>query len=229
MSKVTITYFSDVLCIWAYVAQARIEAIKAGFAREVRLEYRFCSVFGDTRTKITSGWKDRGGFEGYSRHVKSVVARFPHVRVHPDVWISAKPASSASPHLFLAALLDWQDSAGVETVTGEIPIFESVMWAFRRGFFEEGLDIADWSIQCQLARPLGVDIGAVETSIRSGTAFARLSDDYQVAEKMRIEGSPTFVLNEGRQKLFGNVGYRLIEANIKELLREPNADLGSWC
>jgi hypothetical protein len=56
-----------------------------------------------------------------------------------------------------------------------------------------------------------------------------LAADYQVAEKMRIEGSPSFVLNEGRQKLYGNVGFHLIEANIQELLRTPRADEASWC
>lgn len=30
-----------------------------------------------------------------------------------------------------------------------------------------------------------------------------------------------------RFNLFGNVGYRIVEANIQELLREPNSDLAS--
>jgi hypothetical protein len=46
---------------------------------------------------------------------------------------------------------------------------------------------------------------------------------------MGIEGSPSFVLNEGRQKLYGNIGFRLIEAKIQELLRSPRADEASWC
>lgn len=46
---------------------------------------------------------------------------------------------------------------------------------------------------------------------------------------MRIEGSPSLVLNDGRQKLYGNVGFRLIDANIQELFREPRADDASWC
>ena len=46
---------------------------------------------------------------------------------------------------------------------------------------------------------------------------------------MRIEGSPSFVLNEGRQKLYGNIGFRLIEDNIHELLLAPRADEASWC
>jgi hypothetical protein len=44
-----------------------------------------------------------------------------------------------------------------------------------------------------------------------------------------VKGSLMMILNEGRQKLFGNVGYRIIEANIHELLREPNPDQASWC
>jgi hypothetical protein len=46
---------------------------------------------------------------------------------------------------------------------------------------------------------------------------------------MRIEGSPSFVLNDGRQKLYGDVGFRIIEANIQELLRAPARDQASWC
>jgi hypothetical protein len=36
------------------------------------------------------------------------------------------------------------------------------------------------------------------------------------------------VLNEGRQLLNGNVGYRVIEANIRELL-VSNVVEASWC
>ena len=45
----------------------------------------------------------------------------------------------------------------------------------------------------------------------------------------RGEGWPTCVLNEGRQLLFGNVGDRVLEANIRELLREPAAGAASRC
>jgi hypothetical protein len=46
---------------------------------------------------------------------------------------------------------------------------------------------------------------------------------------MHIEGSPSFVLKEGRQKLYGNVGFRIIEANIQELLRVADGDQASCC
>jgi predicted DsbA family dithiol-disulfide isomerase len=96
-------------------------------------------------------------------------------------------------------------------------------------FFRDCRDIARWDIQCELAEAVGVDINAIEKSIHEGTAFSRLSTDYQDADKMRIEGSPSFILNEGRQKLYGNVGFRIIEANIQELLRLPGGEQVSWC
>ena len=46
---------------------------------------------------------------------------------------------------------------------------------------------------------------------------------------MRLQGSPSFVLNDGRQKLYGNVGFRILEANIQELLRPPTPTQASWC
>jgi predicted DsbA family dithiol-disulfide isomerase len=226
MAPITVTYYSDVLCIWAYVAQARVDAVKRSFPGEVQLDYRFCAVFGDTRAKIGEGWRDRDGFAGYARHVQDIGKRFEHVALHPDIWSKVQPASSLSPHLFLSAVLDWERK---RAPAREPEIFESVMWALRRGFFQDGLDISYGEVQRDLSRPFGVDLDAVAASLGDGTAFARLSSDYQSAEKTRVEGSPTFVLNEGRQKLFGNVGFRVIEANIREVLRDPHQDQASWC
>jgi predicted DsbA family dithiol-disulfide isomerase len=45
-----------------------------------------------------------------------------------------------------------------------------------------------------------------------------------------VQGSPTYVFNDGRQLLYGNVGYRIIEANVRELLSAPPAEgAPSWC
>ncbi len=220
MNPIELTYFSDVLCIWAYVAQVRVDEVKATFGEQVRIRYRFVSVFGDARHKLETNWKDRGGAAGYNEHVLDIAKRFPHITVRPDIWMETQPASSASPHLFLSALLEQQGSSQQ---------FEDVMWAFRRAFFEDGEDIAHRDVQQRLARVCGVDVGAVEERILTGTAFARLQADYQEAERLRIEGSPTFVLAGGRQKLYGNVGFRIIEANLNELLREPSPEQASWC
>ncbi len=230
MSVVQISYFSDVLCIWAYAAQARIDAVKEKFGNTVRLDYRFCSVFGDTARKITLAWKDKGEYAGFNSHLRTVAQRFPHIEVHPEIWLKTRPLTSASAHLFMMAVQHWQQEREIEAESGSATsIFDQVMWAFRCGFFRDCRDIARWDVQCELAEALGVDIHAIEKSIRQGTAFARLATDYQDADKMRIEGSPSLVLNEGRQKLYGDVGFRIIEVNIQELLRAPAGDQASWC
>ena len=216
------TYFSDLLCIWAYVAEERTAAIRRTFGDEVQLRHRFCNVFGDAHLKISTGWRDRGGFAGYAKHVAEVAARFPHVRLHPDVWLSVQPTGSMSPHLFLTAIRLHDERAGSA-------FFEPAMTAMRNAFFRDARDMAQREVQAAIARSLGLDPAALEEFYADGRAHAALAGDYQEAEKLKIEGSPTLVLNEGRQRLFGNVGFRVIEANIRELLRAPADDQASWC
>ena len=114
MPQIEITYFSDLLCIWAYVSQARIDAIKEKFGDSILIKYRFCSVFGDTAEKIETNWRDKGGYRGFNAHLQQVAARFPHVRLHPDVWLTARPASSASPHLFVKAVQQWAEQKNTD-------------------------------------------------------------------------------------------------------------------
>jgi len=195
-------------------------AVAEKFRDSVRIRHRFCSVFGDTAEKIKLNWKEKGGYEGFNNHLRHVGEKFPHIQVHPDIWLKTRPPSSASPHLFLKAIQLWDRDSKT---------FDQVMWAFRSAFFRDCRDISRWDVQCEIAEGLGAKIGAIEGLIHSGVAFASLAADYQDADKMRIEGSPSLVLNDGRQKLYGNVGFRLIDANIEELFREPRADDASWC
>jgi len=36
-------------------------------------------------------------------------------------------------------------------------------------------------------------------------------------------------MNDGRQKIYGNVGYKVMEANVAELLSNPKSGDASWC
>ena len=229
MSAVEITYFSDVLCVWAYIAQARVDAVKEKFGDRVSIEHRFCSVFGDTTRKIPTTWKDKGGYAGFNVHLRQVAERFPHIKVHSDIWLTTRPSTSASAHLFMKAVQQREHESGGARSQSAASIFEQVVWAFRCAFFRDCQDISRWDIQCEIAKSVGADIDAIEERIHNGTAFARLATDTQDADKMRIEGSPSFVLNEGRQKLYGNIGFHLLDANIQEILRAPRSDEASWC
>ncbi len=229
MEPIKITYFSDALCIWAYVSQARLDEVEKTFGDQVQIEPRFCSVFGDTDGKITSVWKNRGGYSGFNTHLQEVAKDFPHIEINPEVWLTTRPASSTSVHLFMKAMHQMLHEQPNQTHQSARALYDKILNAFRIAFFRDGRDISRWDVQCEIAEPLGIDINIIEASIQSGEAFALLSADYHDAEKMQIAGSPTYVLNEGRQKLFGNVGFHLIEANIQELLRSPGEKKASWC
>ncbi len=108
MSLIEVTYFSDVLCIWAYASQSRVEAVKSTFGDTVRIKSQFCSVFGDTARKITSTWSDKGGYDAFNAHLRKVAERFPHIQVHPEVWLKIRPATSVSAHLFMKAVQQWE-------------------------------------------------------------------------------------------------------------------------
>jgi len=219
-----ITHYSDLLCVWAYVGEARLEEIRAQFGDEVEIEHRFCSVFGDSATKVGDGWQSRGGYEGFAAHVHEVAARFDAVTVHPDLWLTTRPASSDSAHLLVKASQLVEARGEVEAGTSE-----KLAASLRRAFFCDCQDIARWQVQTDVANTLGLPLPTLEVELRSGAAHAALARDAHDRDKWGVRGSPTLILNEGRQKLYGNVGYRVIEANIQQLLREPTAGEASWC
>jgi predicted DsbA family dithiol-disulfide isomerase len=224
MKPIRIFYFSDVLCIWAYIAQIRLEELKVVFPENIVIDYHFVPVFGNAREKLEHGWRDRGGLAGYQSHVKAIASKFEHISVHPDVWAQV-PASSTSAHLFLRAVQ-------LLEIKGLVPESDQVLaktaWAFREAFFTKLADISDRKVQFEIAEELGLDITLIQEQIDSGEAYALLSKDFDLIKEHTVTVSPTLIFNEGRQRLNGNVGYRVIEANIRELLHNPT-DEQSWC
>lgn len=224
LKPISIVYFSDVLCVWAFLAELRLAATRRAFGDQVGFEYRFCSVFGDVPDKIAIGWRDRGGYEGFADHVQQAARAFPEVKVHPDLWRGVRPVSSLAPHLRLKAIQLVEKDGNCAPGT-----FERAIRMMREAFFVRGLDIARQDIHRDIERDIGLQAHLAQACLDDGRAHASLSHDYAEAESLGVKGSPTMILNQGRQKLFGNVGYRIIEANIHELLREPNPDQASWC
>jgi hypothetical protein len=80
----------------------------------------------------------------------------------------------------------------------------------------------------EVADELNLPVASIEEKLRNGEAMAALCRDLELKDIHRVEGSPTYLLNEGRQRLYGNVGYRIIEANVVELLDQPEGQ-ASWC
>lgn len=231
-AAVRLSYFSDVLCIWAYTAQIKLEEVRRHFGTAVDIEYRFLRVFGDAHSRIEAGWAERGGFEGYADFVRSVAADFDYVALHPEVWRTARPSGSEPCHLYCKAvqLLEREGriDTGVDPASGRTR-FEEFVWSCRQAFFAQGRDLSRFSTLRELVEACGLPLAEVEACIADGRAFAARARDEDLKERFAIEGSPTFLLNEGRQRLYGNVGYRILEANIQELIERPRREGASWC
>lgn len=223
MEPIRILYFSDVLCIWAYIAQIRLDELKATFRDKITIEPHFVPVFGTAREKLQNRWQDRGGLQGYADHIQEVAKKFDHINIHPDVWTKVTPASSTSCHLFLHAIQLIATKNLVEQDT-----LEKAIWAFREAFFTQLANVSDRKVQFEIAEELKLPIAAIQAQIDSGEAYAQLSQDFELVKEHTVTVSPTLIFNEGRQKLNGNVGYRVIEANIRELLHNPPGEQ-SWC
>jgi predicted DsbA family dithiol-disulfide isomerase len=229
MPAAQIDHFSDILCVWAYASQSNLDRLTAEFGDRITINIHYCSVFPDPWTKIASQWADRGGFDGYANHVQGIAAKFDNLPVHGDTWAKTRPRSSASPHLFIKAV----ELMEQEGITSKPPVteFPSVLAAreLRSAFFTRAEDVSDWDVQREIAGLLYVDFDEILNRFKTGEAIAKLTRDYDLAQQHGIEGSPTYVINDGRQKLFGNVSYGVIAANVNEMLTSQNTDTASLC
>ena len=223
MGRVKITYFTDALCVWAYVSQVRIDELKANFKNAVELDGRYFHVFGDVASKIEMAWCERGGVAGYRSHVREIIERFGHVGLHENTWNINIPRSSMPAHLFLCAIRCAALSGRVAAGAGD-----RAAWAVREAFFRDGRDVSRTQVLFEIAESIGLSSADIEDGIATGAAHATLAGDLEIARAQTITASPTLLFNEGRQRLTGNVGYRIIEANIRELLERAPGQL-SWC
>lgn len=227
MEPIRVTHFSDVLCVWAYVSQIRLDELRRTFADSVELECRFLHVFGSAHEKLENQWRDRGGPKAYGEHVLEVGGQFGHVELHPEIWTRDAPRSSMPAHLFLCAvrLVESGEAASAARSGG---LFDRAAWAVRCAFFAELADVSRRPVLLEIAERAELPVAEIERVLDGGAAHAALAGDLDLAREFTVRASPTLLLNEGRQQLTGNVGYRIIEANIRELLEAPSGQQ-SWC
>lgn len=213
-----IDYYSDVLCVWAWIAQRRIDELNQQFGKRIEWHHHYADVFGDVAGKMQAQWSERGGYDAFAQHVAESVRDFEHAEVNPKIWHKVRPSSSANAHLFLKAV-ELAHGADAE---------QKFALCVRRAFFVEARDISDFAVLGTLLGEQQLDADAVIKHIHTGTATAQLMANYQQCRQLGIKGSPSYVMNNGRQTLYGNVGYRVLHANIEELLKHPIEE-ASWC
>jgi len=214
----TIHYYSDILCIWAWIAERRNQELLSQWENKIKFEHHYLDLFCDTQKRIGEGWHKKGGFEAFAEHVKKSAEPYIDAAIHTDVWTKVRPSTSANAHLAIKA-------AGI---ISDHKTAESFALALRQAFYVQALDIGQLEVIYEVAQHNNLDKKEISECIKNGQAIAALFSDNKLALQQRIQGSPSWVMNDGRQLLYGNVGYRVLQANVEELLKKPQQE-ASWC
>ncbi|MEH6826167.1 MAG: DsbA family protein [Motiliproteus sp.] len=203
-----IDYYTDLLCIWGWIAQRRNDEVKQQWGGRVQINPHFTDIFGDRAGRMAQQWGDRGGYAGFADHVQQAAAPYKTAPVHADVWRRVRPTSSFPAQLIVKA----------SALSAGRAAAEALELTLRQQFFIDAVDISCWDNLIDIAANAGLDRSALHAEINQGRAAAALMADYQKARQQQVKGSPSWVMNDGRQVLYGNVGYRVLSANIEELL-----------
>jgi predicted DsbA family dithiol-disulfide isomerase len=206
---IIVEYFTDVLCVWAWVSQQRIECLQQALGDKVELKFRYLDVFGDTQKKIQNQWAERGLYQGFAEHVKNSASCEHKATINPKIWSHVQPTTSTNAHLILKAVeLAYSSEKSNEMAA-----------VIRKAFYIDAVDISDIRTLFQILVAQGLEKEKLQTYLDNGKAIATLMTDYQEAKQQSLKGSPTYIIDNGRQVLFGNVSYLILLANIKEHIK----------
>lgn len=223
-ARLPVTYWSDPLCIWAYVAQDKLDRLMARYGHRLDLTCRVVPVFGSIEHRFTKGSWRKAGPQGRAAATKDVAHRFGHTEVDGACWTQAGvPASSWAPGLAIEAVAIAEDAD--HAPEGSTAAYQQ---ALRTAFFVDGANIALRDVQGQVANDVGLDWDLIAAALDDGRAMARLYEDHTERERLGVQGSPTWVFDEGRAMLYGNVSEAVLQATVHELLEGVDAG-GSRC
>ncbi len=213
-----IDYYTDILCIWAWIAQKRIDELEKSLGDKIIIHHRYIDIFGNTQEKMQKQWQEKGGYQGFAQHVVNSVKAYEHASINQKIWTEVRPTTSANAHLVIKAI---EHCYNKETAA-------NLACTIRQAFFIDAKDISKLSTLYDIVQQNSLDENLIRHAVNTGEAMAMLMSDYQSAKQQLLRGSPSYIINEGRQTLYGNVGYRVLQANIEEVLNKPQ-NTASWC
>ena len=218
--RIAFSYWSDPLCIWAYVAQPKLERVLRDWGHCLEASYRILPVFGSVPWRFREGPWAEPGPAGRARATREIAEQFGHRDVSGQVWLDDPPASSWAAGAALGAVAELERREQIDAGR-----FAEYQWQMRRRFFVDDRNTARRSVQLELAEELGLPRAPIEAQLDDGSALALLWEADEERQRLFIEGSPTYVFDGGRTKLYGNFSEEVLGATVETLTR----GLGPGC
>lgn len=211
-SRLHFSYWSDPLCIWALVAQEKLDRLLDEHGPRLDVDYRVVPVFGSVAWRFAHGPWAEGGVEGRCTVTRRVAEKSGRGDVSGACWRVAMPASSWAPATAIKAVFAAHDELGADAG----PHYQR---ALREAFFVGERDIALRAVQLEVAEQLGLARAPIEARLDDGSALAAVCEDHAEKERLKLQGSPTYVFDGGRAILYGDVAFGVLHATVEELVR----------
>ncbi len=207
------SYWSDPLCVWALVAQPKLDRVLAELGAHLAVDYRIVPVFGSVAWRFASGPWAKDGLEGRVAATRRIAESAGRSDVSGECW-RVMPASSWAPASAIKAV------CAIEA-RGDVPVGTAAEYqrVLRERFFVHEQDIARREVQLALAEAMKLPRRPIEMRLDDGSALAAVWEDHNEKERLRIQGSPTYVFDGGRAMLYGNFDYAILHSTVTELVR----------
>ena len=209
--KLAVSYFTDPLCVWALVAQAKLERLLSEMGAHVEVDYRIVPVFGSVPWRFEHGPWAKDGVEGRIAATRRIAEQAGRTDVSGECW-RVMPASSWAPSAAIKAVFALPEGEGSR-------VGPSYQLALREAFFVHEKNIARRDVQLEVAEGLGIPRAPIEARLDDGSAIAMVWEDANEKDRLKIQGSPTFVFDGGRTMLYGNFSFGVLHATCEELVR----------
>ena len=223
MERIEFEYWSDPLCIWAFVAQPKLEHVLAAHGGAVRPSYHVVPVFGSIPARFRDGVWAKAGPEGRAETTRRIAAEHGRDDVDGGCWLTDCPTSSWAAGSALKAVFAME--AEGEIAADAAATFQLAM---RSRFFVDNRNVARRDEQLALAEELSIPRAGIERRLDDGSALCALYEDHERRLELGLRGSPTYVFDGGRAMLYGNFSEAILTATVDELVRGQDAG-GSAC
>jgi predicted DsbA family dithiol-disulfide isomerase len=181
-SPVTIDLYSDVHCPYAYITAYRLRQVRAEYSGRVTISYKSLALEYVNRRSTPKSILDN--------ETPLLMLEEPEIPYQP--WhapLSEWPVTMW-PAFEAIKCAERQSS----DVAAELD------WAIRTAFFAESQCISMRHVLLALAEKAGLDMPRFEEDFDSGVAKRQVLHEAQAGwERLKVEGSPTFVLASGAQ------------------------------
>jgi predicted DsbA family dithiol-disulfide isomerase len=208
--RLSFSYWSDPLCVWALAAQPKLDRILDELGPKLSVDYRIVPVFGSLAWRFAAGPWAKDGVDGRVAATRRIAEQSGRSDVSGECWRRALPASSWAPAAAIKAVFALDDGHVVGA---------AYQRALRERFFVDEKNIALRAVQLELAEELGLPRGAIEARLDDGSALAAVCEDHAEKERLHIQGSPTYAFDGGRAMLYGNFDFAILHSTVEELVR----------